>query len=98
MNHKKSKKRIRFTIINDEGDIGVKINDIFNEWILIKNEAQSKKWKEKALKFRAGTYEQFDLLDMVNKLKDESKEEAYLEKVFIKVLKRLLCTDDNKQI
>lgn len=84
-------RRKRFLIVVDNGT-GVLINDNFTTWNNIKNEHDSINWKKTVLEFKAGTYNQFDLLDMIIKLKDEDIQKTYLENNYIKEIKKVLKT------
>lgn len=91
-------------IVVDEGD-GILINNNYNQWASIKNETQSKEWKESTLQFRTGTYNQFDLQDTIKNFENATyngdlskqpiKERDFLEKSYLKEVDTLLNGNKN---
>ena len=55
---------IRVDLITNEG-IGIKINDLFNEWLRCDSHKTHGIVMEKLVKLRFGSYDQFSVLDIV---------------------------------
>ena len=51
-------------------NVGVEINNFYNEFISIKDEKGQKKWEDKIKKWKTGTYKNKDLYTIYQELRD----------------------------
>lgn len=94
----KNKAEIQYKLVEDI-NIGVEINKNYNMFHNIKTDTQFKKWKEKTINFKSGTYKMYNLLETIDNFisstndLDENKNKFnnnVMNKTYLEALSRIL--------
>jgi hypothetical protein len=68
-----SEKQSRRLLTVSDVNIGVEINDNFNQWNNVKTNDEYENWKKATANFSSGTYGQYNLLDSIKNLENNYK-------------------------